>query len=173
MQSSNHLRDAGFSRIWAEQAGKLALLEGEEPDEETVVSFINLGLFWYSQGDWRRSIIYEGYASLNARLLRLSNAEDGAARFSLAAETRRRRFWASFLINQLVSEPLYPKIMSSQISDVLLPVPEDDFEKRVIPPEASTLATRARTSSIFAELISILSLWLVVHHLPMACFSVS
>ncbi|KAH8886643.1 hypothetical protein GQ53DRAFT_727650 [Thozetella sp. PMI_491] len=160
--SHNELRDDGFSKEWAEQAGKLALLEADTPSEDTVVSFTNLGLFWYSQGQWRRSLVYEGYAALNARLLRLSQPEAGTE-FSLEAEIKRRRFWASFLVNQFVSEPSFPKITGNDVLDVLLPIPEDAYEKGVVSPHKVTLRSGERNSSVFAELIRILSLWHVPH----------
>lgn len=173
-QSRNDLRDDGFSKEWAERAGRLALLEAEEPSQDTVISFTNLGLFWYSQGHWRRSLIYEGYASLNARLLRLLPAE-ATDEFSLDAELRRRQFWASFLVNQFVSEPAFPKIFGSNVGEILLPVSEEDYKRGVVPAHDSTLRTGERSRSVFAELIRILSLWCaftpsIYHHvLPSLC----
>lgn len=157
-QSRNDLRDDGFSKEWAERAGRLALLEAEEPSQDVIISFTNLGLFWYSQGHWRRSLVYEGYASLNARLLRLLPAE-ATDNFSLDAELRRRQFWASFLVNQFVSEPAFPKIFGSNVGDVLLPVPEEDYSQGLVPVHNTTLRKGERGSSIFAELIRVLSLW--------------
>ena len=52
---------------WAERGGQLAFQEVENPSEENVVTFMNLALFWYSQGVWRRSFIHKGSTGLVAR----------------------------------------------------------------------------------------------------------
>ncbi|OCT45726.1 hypothetical protein CLCR_01616 [Cladophialophora carrionii] len=54
------LRDHSFNTEWADQAGKLAFQDIENPTEDHVVTFMNLALFWYSQGAWRRSAIHKG-----------------------------------------------------------------------------------------------------------------
>lgn len=53
------LKDCGFSTEWAEHAGKLAFQEVENPHEDLVVTFLNLALFWYSQGSWRRCSVHK------------------------------------------------------------------------------------------------------------------
>lgn len=45
---------------WAQLAGKLVLRQADELHEEDVVTTINLGLFWHSQGSWRKSFFYKG-----------------------------------------------------------------------------------------------------------------
>ncbi len=54
------LREHGFGYEWAERAARLAFQDVEEPHEENVVTFLNLALFWYSQGSWRKSFIHKG-----------------------------------------------------------------------------------------------------------------
>ncbi|RQM05802.1 hypothetical protein DH86_00002115, partial [Scytalidium sp. 3C] len=51
------LKEQGFSTEWATRASKLVFQEVETPNEDNIVTFLNLGLFWYSQGDWRRAFI--------------------------------------------------------------------------------------------------------------------
>lgn len=58
------LLENGFAYEWAERAGRLAFQEAESPREENIVSFINLALFWYSEGEFRRSNMHEGISSL-------------------------------------------------------------------------------------------------------------
>lgn len=54
------LRDDGFMTTWARRAGKLAFQEAEELNEDNVVTFVNLALFWNGQGSWRLSMLYKG-----------------------------------------------------------------------------------------------------------------
>ena len=30
-----------------------------EPKEENIVTFINLALYWYSEGEWRKAFVYK------------------------------------------------------------------------------------------------------------------
>jgi hypothetical protein len=54
------LREYGFSIEWAERAGKLAYQDVETPNQDNLVTFLNLLLFWYGQGSWRRSFVHKG-----------------------------------------------------------------------------------------------------------------
>lgn len=54
------LKDQGFMMEWAERAGKLVFQEVEDMFEDNIVSFVNLALFWHSQGSWRRSYLHKG-----------------------------------------------------------------------------------------------------------------
>jgi hypothetical protein len=49
------LADSGFGYEWAERGTRLVFQEADEPEEENIPAFINLALFWYSQGMWRKS----------------------------------------------------------------------------------------------------------------------
>lgn len=49
--------ESGFSHEWAERAGELVSREILDPHEDNIVTFINLALFWYGQGEWRRSLV--------------------------------------------------------------------------------------------------------------------
>lgn len=52
---------------WAERAGKLVFEEVESVNEDNIVTFLNLSLFWYSQGSWRRAYIHRGEVALTLR----------------------------------------------------------------------------------------------------------
>ncbi|KAF5614770.1 uncharacterized protein FTJAE_13605 [Fusarium tjaetaba] len=60
----NSLKQHGFASEWAECAARLVLKEVEKPNEDNVISFLILALFWYSQGNWRRSYIHKGLPSI-------------------------------------------------------------------------------------------------------------
>lgn len=45
---------------WAQQAGKLAFDEIESFSNDLVATFLNLTLFWHSQGSWKLSSLYKG-----------------------------------------------------------------------------------------------------------------
>lgn len=49
-----------FSGSWAHQASRLAFEEIEDPHSDLVATFLNLALYSYSQGQWRKSCIYKG-----------------------------------------------------------------------------------------------------------------
>lgn len=47
--------NSGFGHEWAERGTRLVFQEADEPDEENIPAFINLALFWYSEGKWQKS----------------------------------------------------------------------------------------------------------------------
>lgn len=54
------LKSHGFMTAWAEQAAEQVFAAAEYPHEDNVVTFMNLALFWYAQGAWRRSYVHKG-----------------------------------------------------------------------------------------------------------------
>lgn len=54
------LLDNGFCIEWAERASSLVLQEIETPHEDNIVTLLNLALFWYSRGEWRRCYVHKG-----------------------------------------------------------------------------------------------------------------
>lgn len=163
-------RANGFSREWAERAARLLFQEVEQPDEEKVVSFTNLCLFWYSHGDWQRAAVHEGNALIHLRLTGLSETVPGVApgrvaEQTLSAEMRCRRFWAAYVINQFVSEPT-ASFSWGTISTMRLPCTEARFEvmsdASPPPPMAlpwQTIRDDTRSESIFAEVVRITAFW--------------
>lgn len=55
------LKEHGFMIEWAQRAGKLVFQEVEDLDEDNIVTFLTLGLFWHSQGAWRTCYLYKGF----------------------------------------------------------------------------------------------------------------
>jgi hypothetical protein len=49
---------------WAHRAGRLVFQEVECPHEDNIVTFINLTLFFYSQGMWSRAHVHKGIVVL-------------------------------------------------------------------------------------------------------------
>ena len=80
------LREHGFSNEWAERAGKIAFQNVETPTQNNVVVFLNLALFWYSQGSWRRSYVHKGmiYATLVALVTHIAQQMLSKAHISWA-----------------------------------------------------------------------------------------
>lgn len=45
---------------WANKAGELVFQNMQDFQEDNLVTFFNLALFWHSQGSWRTSYLYKG-----------------------------------------------------------------------------------------------------------------
>lgn len=45
---------------WAKRAGKLVFQDAEDLDDDNIVTFSILALFWYSQGSWRLCYLHRG-----------------------------------------------------------------------------------------------------------------
>lgn len=54
------LKEHGFMTDWARRAGKLVLQEAEELHEDSVVTYVNLALFWHAEGLWRLALLHKG-----------------------------------------------------------------------------------------------------------------
>ncbi|OAQ82132.1 fungal specific transcription factor domain-containing protein [Purpureocillium lilacinum] len=150
----NTLLDEGFARGWAEEAGRLAFSQVENPTEDNLVTFLNLTLFWYSQGQWQRMIVYEGNAACTSRVLGLGTSQSLAQNPSFSAELSRRRFWACFLINQFGNEAARcPKMNLADFEGIMLPCNEEDFEQEKFPPRHMHPGNREHQhrESYFAE----------------------
>lgn len=130
----------------------------ELPSEENIVTFLNLGLFWYSHGQWQRMLVYEGNATCVMRLLGLSRMT-GVHGDGLAAEMSRRRLWACFLVNQFVAQSAASKMDLDDFATLPLPCDEDDFAIGSIPKTHVSISDEERTTSYYAELIRISGLW--------------
>ncbi|KIW62936.1 hypothetical protein PV04_09823 [Phialophora macrospora] len=154
---SNPLRDDGFSREWAEQASRLVFKEAEHPDEDKIVSFTILCLFWYSHGNWQRAAVHEGNAVIQWRLTSFSEMRDSSEP-SFQNEMRCRRFWGAYLINIFVSEPT-TSFSWPVISTVWLPCQEEDFENGMVSSCRVKIPEQLRPPSIFAEIVRITTLW--------------
>ncbi len=46
---------------WAQRAGTLALKDIHEFRDDSLVTLINLSIFWHGEGSWRKAILYKGF----------------------------------------------------------------------------------------------------------------
>jgi hypothetical protein len=169
------LVENGLAYKWAEKASKLAFEEGECPREENIVVFVNLSLFWYSMGQFRRSSMHEceqnpaidhlsinhclgiGCAANTASLLGLSKDRHGDVD-SLTAEIRRRRFWACYIHGSFQTRTLFPTNPTEEMCNLFLPCRESDYNVGN-PRDLVTLKSGRCTGSIPAEIVKIMALW--------------
>ncbi|KIX09067.1 uncharacterized protein Z518_00145 [Rhinocladiella mackenziei CBS 650.93] len=155
------LKDHGFSTEWAERAGKLVFQEVENPHGDSIVTFMNLALFWYSQGLWRRSYIHKGNGTQTAYLLGFGterpNADD-----SWESEVCRRRFWSCYLMHCHASESLFALEAGETVLKLALPWREEDFDAGIPTRPKATLDSGPSNGGIFCELVKALTFWHVL-----------
>ncbi len=60
------LKEHGFMVDWAEEAGKRVFQQVENVHEDNVVTFVNLSMFWFSQGSWKRAYIHRSKIPLSS-----------------------------------------------------------------------------------------------------------
>lgn len=153
--------DAGTARIWAERAGKLVLAEFDQPTEDNIVTCLNLTWFWFSVGHWERTLVYEAISASTSRLLGLVGGPH-LLETSLSAELSRRRCWATFIINQYVTQGASASLNLSQFRNLPLPCEENASLSRQIPTTFSTVeSSNQGGSSFFNKIIKGSDLWLV------------
>ncbi|RTE80224.1 hypothetical protein BHE90_005297 [Fusarium euwallaceae] len=152
------LKDQGFMIEWAKKAGKLVFQEAEELDEDNLVTFFNLALFWHSQGSWRISYLHKGNACQLIHIIGLGSPKSRNAGV-LGSEIRRRRLWACYLMHCFSSEKLFQFNTITDIQTLALPWPEGDFQEGVLKAPPCFLGPKESSQSIFAELVRGLTLW--------------
>lgn len=54
------LKDHGFMIEWARRAGRIVFSDVESFHDDNLVTFVNLSLFWHSQGSWRTFYLHKG-----------------------------------------------------------------------------------------------------------------
>ncbi|KAF4466647.1 zinc finger transcription factor 1 [Fusarium albosuccineum] len=158
----NTIVEEGFAHEWAEEAGRLAFSDIECPTEDKIVTFLNLALFWYNQGQWQRMMVFEANAQCTARLLGLGNSSTIHGN-TVEAELSRRRLWACFLINQFASRTASNKIKIAEFRNFPLPCNEQGFKAGNIPEPDTAWTFEKGTPSFNAELIKLGSLWTSAH----------
>ncbi|OKP14844.1 hypothetical protein PENSUB_5908 [Penicillium subrubescens] len=158
--SSATLVESQFDREWAEAAGRIAFRKVESPKGDNIVVFLNLALFWYSHGQFRRSNMLTGCASNTAWVLGVPHDEQGSENI-LDSEMRRRRFWACYLQCSFQADSLFPKVPTEGMLITRLPCSESEFQLGT-PQSSITLNDAESTKSIYAELIRAMALWLSV-----------
>lgn len=160
------LRDHGFMMEWADRAGKLVFQEVENPHEDNIVTFINLALLFYARGLWRRSYIHKGNATLLAQILGLGSDHPGKEDL-WESEVRRRRFWASYLIEGHSSESTSMIVRQPPESTLKLTLPwrEEDFEVGIPSQPRACLDSGQSNGGLFCELIKAMTIWSAVNGL--------
>ncbi|KAL2061377.1 hypothetical protein VTL71DRAFT_7650, partial [Oculimacula yallundae] len=158
------LKEHGFATEWAESGARLVLQEVEKPTEDNIVSFLILALFWYSQGNWRRSYIHKGNAIHTAHILRLNNSRSDDHN-PLKAELSRRRFWACFLMKCHSLESMSAIDTPAMITSLPLPWDESDFAVGTSAHPPMLLNTQSNDNGIYSTLVRAMSYWSMTHQL--------
>ncbi|KAI1421451.1 hypothetical protein F5Y12DRAFT_705530 [Xylaria sp. FL1777] len=158
------LKTQGFMLEWAQRAGKLVFQDVEELAWENVVTFMNLALFWHSQGSWRRAYLYKGNAFLVWDLLGLG-PKARQIENSLEPEIRRRRFWACYIMRCHTSDNDAQFEPKGDLLKLPLPWPDADFDVGMAGPPHVSLSSQGSSDSIFAELIKASTIWYSVSSL--------
>lgn len=122
------------------------------------MTFLNLALFWYSQGSWRRSYILKTNAIQIGYILGLGIEKPGKEN-SLEFERRRRRFWACHLISCHSSESLYTAEPSETTLKLTLPWTEGDFDVGISTRPQVSLGSGKSNGGAYCELIKVMTLW--------------
>ncbi|ERS98385.1 hypothetical protein HMPREF1624_05169 [Sporothrix schenckii ATCC 58251] len=165
-ESGNYsLVKPGFGHEWATRAGSLVFAELVDPREENIVTFINLSLYWYSVGEWRRCYLLKWNAILISYNLNITSAarddaaRDDAARDEaqsamLAVEMSRRRFWSSYLSMNFGSRVEFSTgNYSTAFAKVPLPCSDAFFASGMKDLD------KKGDGSVYAELVRGLTLW--------------
>ncbi|KAI0487018.1 hypothetical protein F4859DRAFT_324250 [Xylaria cf. heliscus] len=152
------LKDQGFMLEWAQRAGRLVFQEVEELTRGNIVTYMNLALFWHSQGAWRRAYLYKGHAFLLLDLLGLG-PKSVHAENSLQSEIRRRHFWACYVMHCHTSEKGAQFKLEGDASKLPLPWPDENFDAGLAEPSQMSLDSEESNGSVFAELIKATTIW--------------
>ncbi|KAH8897750.1 hypothetical protein GQ53DRAFT_884572 [Thozetella sp. PMI_491] len=152
------LKDHGFMVEWAQRASQLVFQEIDKFHDDNVVTFLNLALFWHSQGSWRTSLLHKGNAyqslligGLGSKAVRSANG--------LEFEIKRRRFWACYLMHCHTADRSSSFEAIADVQNLALPWPEEDFEAGIASGPIATLSAAQGNKSVFAEVIKGLTLW--------------
>ncbi|KIN00009.1 hypothetical protein OIDMADRAFT_55899 [Oidiodendron maius Zn] len=137
--------ESGFSREWAERAGELVSREILDPHEENIITFINLALFWYGQGN-AIQICY---------LLSITESRPGDTSI-LQVEFSRRRFWACFLVGSFCSDTISSKELPDRALSLPLPCREADLCQGAY---NSSCLNGQRDGNLYGELVRVMALW--------------
>ncbi|KAI0814108.1 hypothetical protein GGR55DRAFT_634031 [Xylaria sp. FL0064] len=151
------LKTQGFMLEWAQKAGKLVLQDAEELVWENVVTFMNLALFWHSQGSWRRAYFHKGNAFLLLDLLGLG-PKSCQIDSSLESEIRRRRYWACYVMHCHTFDNSTQFELKGDLLQLPLPWLDEEFDAGVGALSQVTLSSE-RSGGIFAELIKAGTIW--------------
>jgi hypothetical protein len=101
---------------WAQRASRRVFQELHEFHDDSLVTFVNMSLFWMSQGSWRMAILHKGprvirvgtwktvlmffWIGSACNLLAIIGTGSGTFRQTTwESEIRRRRCWACYLMH--------------------------------------------------------------------------
>ncbi|KAJ3490811.1 hypothetical protein NLG97_g5712 [Lecanicillium saksenae] len=145
---------------WATRAGQLVFQEVDDPQEENIVTLVNLTLFWYEEGQWRKSCIYQGNAILIAQVALSPNALEKGLRGPFQDEMQRRRLWACYLMTSYSSETYLQKWTFQLVKNLGLPCREEEFSPDMAR-TAAPIGIEGQNVGLAGELIRIICLWQV------------
>ena len=137
---------------------------------------MNLALFWYSQGAWRRSAIHKGWneISKNRKSDRLTGLQGNAAQIShllglgtervgaedsFASEVRRRRFWACYLMHCHAIDMCFTVGAGDSALELTLPWRENDYSAGLPSQPRVCLRSGGSNEGIFCELVKAMKFW--------------
>ncbi|KAJ3547466.1 hypothetical protein NM208_g1501 [Fusarium decemcellulare] len=152
------LKDQGYMLQWAKQAGKMVFQDIGNLQEDNIVTFCNLSLFWHIQGSWRISYLHKGNACQLLHIIGLGPQRSPHTE-TLGSEIRRRRLWACYLMHCFSSERLFQFDAIADIRNLGLPWPDDEFQAGFPSSPPVPLNSEGICGGIFAELIRGLTLW--------------
>ncbi|KAK6371287.1 hypothetical protein LTS17_009018 [Exophiala oligosperma] len=154
------LKEHGFMIEWAQRAGKLVFQEVEDLDEDNIVTFLTLGLFWHSQGAWRTCYLYKGSGTAFNLMSITGLGEDTMrAQKSLKCEIRRRRFWTFYLMHCHNGEDFSIVRQTADIDNLPLPWPSKDFKSGITDTAPAFLNSKTSNGGVYMEVIRALTLW--------------
>ncbi|KAK5062508.1 hypothetical protein LTR84_004581 [Exophiala bonariae] len=152
------LKAGGFMTEWAQQAGKLAFQEIENFSNDLVVTFLNLTLFWHSQGSWKVSSLYKANAFHLLCILGIGNSQQQKIQ-AFDVEVQRRLFWSWYIMHCHNTESRGVLDTVGDLMSLPLPWPEEDFGLGTLTSPTTTLASSEGSTSVFAEMSKIMTLW--------------
>ncbi|KAL1961575.1 hypothetical protein VTN77DRAFT_1427 [Rasamsonia byssochlamydoides] len=147
-----------YGHAWADRASKLVFQEIEEPNEDNLITLVNLSLYWYSQGEWRKSTVMKGNATTISHILGL-HGEYKKATNDFESERRRRLYWACYLHSKFASDDLFTNPAASEAeNNLFLPSRDEDYERKRCS-EPVTVRSGRSNGSIYGELVKGMRLW--------------
>ncbi|KAJ9609082.1 hypothetical protein H2200_006853 [Cladophialophora chaetospira] len=159
------LEDSGFMLEWATRAGRLVFQEVETPTEDNVATFLNLAMFWYSQGVWSRCFTHKGNAGQILHILSSGNDRPGKEDLWVS-ERARRRFWAWYLMSCHAPESaIMVAERPDNINTLTLPWHEQDFERSTPTQPRLSLSSGKSNGGLYCEVIRAMTHWAYVNAL--------
>jgi hypothetical protein len=122
-------------------------------------------MFWCSQGEWQRTMIYFGNANGTVRALGFI-PESITHETHFETELSLRRFWAWFLASQFINWTDCSAMGIENFENIPLPCNEKEFDSGAGKSSPVSMRDRKRTDSFYAEMIRLCSIWYELLKLP-------